>query len=308
MFTMKINSNIKYNNFKNPLNFKANSHREKYIKRSAEAKKEKNKQIAISSLAALGLTGAIIFAIKNTNNNQPQPEVITSIENAQTPTIPTEIAEETLNYVVAETLEDVNETQEILDDNINETEIDTQQPVSEEDIPIQIDEAKLENWIDSKTQDGFCDKVKKISQDINCEYYDLLALMFSESSFNPKAKCQGHVGLLQFGYQQLKEIGYNYYSVEQMSAFEQLDVANKYLKYVKSFHFQEDEYLSAGDLYAIIFLPGLSNLDILCYKGTDYYNNNSSLDKDYNGDISKLDLAVHLAHKFNQICELADAI
>ena len=56
--------------------------------------------------------------------------------------------------------------------------------------------------------------------------------------------------------------------------------------------------LSAGDLYALVFLPGRAKREVLTVKGEKYYNQNKGVDMDHNGDISKTDLARRIRAKY----------
>lgn len=82
-----------------------------------------------------------------------------------------------------------------------------------------------------------------------------------------------------------------------MSPMEQLDLVEKYLTIAKSYSFSPNARLSAGDLYAITFLPGRANQDVLCRNGEDFYKQNKGLDQNQDGVITKKDLELHLSKK-----------
>lgn len=145
----------------------------------------------------------------------------------------------------------------------------------------------------------FVNKTKLVAFNLNCNYDDLLALMNSESGLNPKAQhgSSGAVGLIQFtgvAIQQMnKSYGLNLTKdkIKNMSAIEQLDLVEKYLKMSKKMALSDNARLSAADLYSLTFLPGRASRDTLTQKGEGYYASNSGLDLDRDGKITKSDLA-----------------
>ena len=164
----------------------------------------------------------------------------------------------------------------------------------------------------SKLDANFLNKVKEVAKSLNCDYKDLLAVMNSESGLNPKTwNGKTAVGLIQFTDDSIKELnrvhGLNLTKdkIAKMSAIEQLDLVEKYLKIAKSYTFKANERLSAGDLYAITFLPGRANREVLCTKGErnsngqllNYYESNP-LDLDGDNKITKSDLEKHLSKKY----------
>ena len=91
-----------------------------------------------------------------------------------------------------------------------------------------------------------------------------------------------------------------------MSPVEQLDIVEKCLLMNKKQAFgNTNKKMTAADLYAIVFLPGRANNEVLCTKGErksngkllNYYEKNSGLDKNKDNKITKTDLAQHLAAK-----------
>lgn len=151
----------------------------------------------------------------------------------------------------------------------------------------------------------FINKVKSIAKDLNCNYDDLLAVINSESGFNPKAvnRSSGAVGLIQFTSCAIKDLNRIYglnltkEKIYNMSAMEQLDLVHKYLKIAKNISFPSSARLSAGDLYAILFLPGRASNNVLTKKGEAYYDAQPSLDYNKDGCISKQDLAQRVNSK-----------
>ena len=163
-----------------------------------------------------------------------------------------------------------------------------------------------------KLDKNFLNRVKEVAKNLNCDYKDLLAVMNSESGLNPTAwNGTTAVGLIQFTDKSVAELnrvhGLNLTKekIARMSPMEQLDITEKYLKIAKSYNFSSDARLSAGDLYAITFLPGRANREVLCTKGErgkngqllNYYESNP-LDKDGDNRITKSDLEKHLAGKY----------
>lgn len=165
---------------------------------------------------------------------------------------------------------------------------------------------------------GFIDRVKLMAKNLNCDYKDLLALFNSESALNPQTgldektgKIKGAVGLIQFTDKAIEELNRKHNlnltkeKILKMSAIEQLDIAEKYLKIAKSRIFADNERLSAGNLYAITFLPGRANRSILCTSGEknskgellNYYEENTGLDINKDGKITKDELAQRLQNK-----------
>ncbi len=149
----------------------------------------------------------------------------------------------------------------------------------------------------------FINKTKQVAQNLNCDWKDLMALMQAESGINPQAWNGGSaVGLIQFTDYSIADLNRVYglnltkEKIAQLSGVEQLDLVEKYLKLAKSFKFPENARLSAGDLYAITFLPGRADRDVLATRGENYYRNNP-IDEDGDGVISKKDLEIRLNKK-----------
>lgn len=142
-------------------------------------------------------------------------------------------------------------------------------------------------------------KIKDIAERLNCNPQDLMAIINSESGFNPQAKNKrsGATGLIQFMPKTAEWLGTSIEELSQMSAIEQLDFVEKYLKIIKQSVFPKDHKLTGAELYALIYLPKHAAKDNLAYEGTAYYNQNRGLDKDNDGIISKKDLAMVIKSK-----------
>lgn len=153
----------------------------------------------------------------------------------------------------------------------------------------------------STTKD-FQTRLNEVAEALVCKPEDLLALMNSESGLKANARNksgQGAVGLIQFTTPAIQELNRHGVNVTKeqlasMSAVEQLDYIEKYLKIAKSYKFSANHPLSAGDLYAINFLPGRAGRDVLTSRGDTYYAANKGLDMNRDGQITKDDLAKRL--------------
>lgn len=156
-----------------------------------------------------------------------------------------------------------------------------------------------------KLDKHFLRKVKKVAKKLNCDYKDLLALINSESGFDPKAKCGSYVGLIQFGDAAVEELrtkcGYKNLTKEQipnMSRLQQLELTEKLLMYIKKWKFSPNAKLSAGDLYAMILAPGRSNREVLYSKGESGYNpTNAKMDYNKDGKITKSEMSRRIREK-----------
>lgn len=161
-----------------------------------------------------------------------------------------------------------------------------------------------------KLDKNVLNKVKQMAQNLNCDYKDLLAVINNESGFDTKAQNGGAVGLIQFtgvARAELKRVYGINVTKEQilnMTAIQQLDLAEKLWKNAKKSVFGENARLSGPDLYALIFLPARANREVLCVKGErdkngkllGYYEQNP-MDANGDGKLTKSDLQVRLNKK-----------
>ena len=155
-----------------------------------------------------------------------------------------------------------------------------------------------------KIDPDFMYKVQKIAADLKCSTDDLLAVMNAESGLDAQAQNisgRGAVGLIQFTDAAIEELNRHGCNItkeqlKNMDALEQLDYVEKYLKIAKSYKFSEDEELSAGDLYAIVFLPGRADREVLSERGESYYSSNIGLDINRDGKITKSELENRVNH------------
>lgn len=143
-------------------------------------------------------------------------------------------------------------------------------------------------------------KIKDISERLHCNPHDLMAVINSESGFNPQArnKHSGATGLIQFMPRTAKALGTSTEELAEMSALDQLDYVEKYLQSIKKSVFKKDHNLTGAELYALVYLPKNAAKEELAHEGSKYYNLNRGLDKDKDGVISKADLAQVVQSKY----------
>ena len=182
--------------------------------------------------------------------------------------------------------------------------------------PVQNDDstAKEENNIDSentpdvrrgsrkvKISKAVKKRVQEIAQKINCDPNDLLGVIFAESSFRTVPKNwdgKSAVGLIQFTQICIDELNKQHglnltkAKIAKMNVMQQLDLAEKALLIEKrTAGFATDARLSAGDLYAMNFLPKNARKDIVAQRGGVAYARNKGLDTNKDGKITKTELS-----------------
>ncbi len=150
-----------------------------------------------------------------------------------------------------------------------------------------------------KSQYGkaFLKKVKQIAKRLNCNYRDLLGVMNSESGINAAAKNPNGSasGLIQFIESTANSLGTTCAALRRMSPVDQLDYVEKYLQRMKSAAgFSSNHKLSAGELYALVFLPARAKREVLASSGEAYYAANRGLDKNHDGKITKDELGARV--------------
>ncbi len=161
----------------------------------------------------------------------------------------------------------------------------------------------LTTALDNKLGSGFSAKLEQVAKNLNCEPSDLLGMMQSESGINPKAYNNngGATGLIQFMPSTAKSLGTSTQALLNMSASEQLDYVEKYFKNLTGGSGQK---LTGGDLYTLCFLPAYLNREVLCSSSGDtakYYNANSGLDADGDGNITKTELNNRIQNKYKEV-------
>lgn len=158
------------------------------------------------------------------------------------------------------------------------------------------------NPAEVKSNMSFKEKVESVAKSLNCKSEDLLAVMNSESGLKANAinkSGQGAVGLLQFTTPAIKELNKHGIKITKeellkMDAVKQMDYVEKYLKIAKSYSFAKDAKLTAGDLYALTFLPGRASREVLTKNGENFYSCNRPLDINNDGQITKSDLEARM--------------
>lgn len=144
----------------------------------------------------------------------------------------------------------------------------------------------------------FLERVVEISNDLQIDPDDLMAVMAWESRFNPhEENATGAYGLIQFTNISLAEINekngttYSKKNLEKMDAMEQLELV--YLHYKPKAGLMHD----IGDVYLVTFAPSFvdgtyKDDNTILYssqKSIDDYNANKNLDKENKGYITKGD-------------------
>jgi hypothetical protein len=128
-----------------------------------------------------------------------------------------------------------------------------------------------------------------------------MAVMNSESGIKHTAvnKKSNATGLIQFMPKTAKGLGTSVDKLKAMSAVQQLDYVEKYLKkQKKAAGFADNHKLSAGELYALVFLPGRAGREVLTTSGEKYYSWNKGLDKNKDGKITKAELGIRVRTTF----------
>lgn len=166
---------------------------------------------------------------------------------------------------------------------------------------------------DLNLSDEFYNKIVKISKDIKCDPNDLMGLINLETNrtFDPSIKNGiGATGLIQFlpdvteddiekGAEKdmVKRVGKRTSELAKMSAEEQLDYVEKYLKS----HIKEKKItgqLDGATLYSLVFWPKAANQGndyVIAKQGSRVYEQNPLLDKDKSDKaITKNDLGERL--------------
>lgn len=139
----------------------------------------------------------------------------------------------------------------------------------------------------------FLDKVKQVAKNLNCNYRDLLAVMNSESSIKADAqnKNGGATGLIQFMPKTAQGLGTSTNALKNMTPVQQLDYVERCIRQSKRMAgFADNERLSGGQLYALVFLPARAKKEVLTAQGEVYYAPNKGLDANKDGKITKSEL------------------
>ena len=159
----------------------------------------------------------------------------------------------------------------------------------------------------------FHTKLMKLADELNCTYEDLITVMNFESGLDPNEGAGSKykpVGLIQFTSNTIEALNQKYSlnltkeAVAKMSAEEQIDLVEKYLKMCKESapRVRNKKKLDAADLYSLIILPARAGKDILCQEGEknskgkllNYYESNKGIDVSNDGVITRADVLAKL--------------
>lgn len=169
--------------------------------------------------------------------------------------------------------------------------------VDEDPEKISYDAKELkEKWSNKKPHltDSFYKKVVKIAKELNCSPDSLMAVMNAESGIKATAKNPNSsaTGLIQFMASTAKELGTTTEALKNMSEEQQLKYVEKYLKNMKKVAgLKKKDFVDAGTLYALVFLPGRAGQEVLTTSEEKYYAANYKvLDHNSDGKITKSEL------------------
>ncbi|MFK7921346.1 MAG: transglycosylase SLT domain-containing protein [Bacteroidia bacterium] len=154
---------------------------------------------------------------------------------------------------------------------------------------------------------SFEKKVGQIGAELGVPPEWLMAVMYSESRFNPgvsNSKGSGAVGLIQFMVPTVKELnvrmGTKYYmkDILAMNAVEQMELVAEYFHTIKE---RYGPYKSLTDLYLAVLYPRARGKDY-CYalyaKPTQAYLMNSGLDENKDGRVTVSDIDKRMQRMF----------
>ena len=144
--------------------------------------------------------------------------------------------------------------------------------------------------------DKFYQGIISISNAVNCNPSDLLALMNSESGLGTKPNQGSARGLIQIVPSTAKLLNTTTDEIEKMTPEQQISLVKKCLLLEKeAAGFKPEDKLNGGQLYAINFLPNeyrKSKNGVLSVKGDKYYSSNAEhLDVNKDDKITVNDLA-----------------
>ncbi|MEL4106262.1 transglycosylase SLT domain-containing protein [Oscillospiraceae bacterium WX1] len=166
------------------------------------------------------------------------------------------------------------------------------------------------NWAGKYITDEFKSKVLEVSDNLEINPDDLMAVMaFESAGINPTAqnKQSGATGIIQFMPSTAKSLGTSTEELVGMSAIEQLDYVYKYFKpYKGKIHSIEDAYMAVFMPVAVgkpnDFILGKKDSKEFLVKGLSYgsvYAQNSGLDINKDGIITKEEAAQRITDKRN---------
>lgn len=150
-------------------------------------------------------------------------------------------------------------------------------------------------------------KVRQVARDLDIPPEWLMAVMYTESRFDPSVqnfKGSGATGLIQFMVPTVRELnvrmGTKYYmsDIRQMQAEDQMVLVQEYLNTIRE---RYGEFNSLTDLYLGILYPRAIGQDY-CYTLFAYpskkYKQNSGLDENRDNTVTVSDIDLRLKRKF----------
>ena len=147
--------------------------------------------------------------------------------------------------------------------------------------------------------DAFEEKVKIVASNLDIPPEWLMAVMYSESRFNPSVRNHrgsGATGLIQFMVPAVKDLnrrlGTRFYmhDIRQMSANEQMDLVQEYLQTMRE---RYRDFESLTDLYLAILYPKALEKEgnyIMYSRPSRMYAQNIGLDENKDGSVSVSDI------------------
>ncbi|MEO0470621.1 MAG: transglycosylase SLT domain-containing protein [Bacteroidota bacterium] len=154
---------------------------------------------------------------------------------------------------------------------------------------------------------GFEDKVEQVASRLQVPPEWLMAVMYSESRFNPSItnqKGSGAVGLIQFMVPAVKELnvrmGTKLYmkDIQAMPAVEQMNLVEEYFNVIRE---RYGDYNSLTDFYLAVLYPKARDQDY-CYslyaKPTRSYEQNAGLDENRDGRVTVSDIDKRMQRLF----------
>jgi len=151
-------------------------------------------------------------------------------------------------------------------------------------VPI-IEEFKY-NWTGEHVTDDFKKKVIDISDQLQIDQDDLMAVMAFESRFDPAIQNYNTnaTGLIQFMPSTAESLGTTIDQLASMSAVDQLDYVYEYFKP------RTGTMNNLGDIYMAVLWPraiGEDDSYVLWSQGTNTYNWNAGLDVNSDGSVTR---------------------
>ncbi|HMS51858.1 MAG TPA: transglycosylase SLT domain-containing protein [Chitinophagales bacterium] len=150
--------------------------------------------------------------------------------------------------------------------------------------------------------DSFTKKVKKIASRLKIPPEWLMAVMYSESKFDPavvNTQGTGAVGLIQFTPEKARMLNTSTEALKKMTALEQLDYVEDYFKLMSKSY--ERKYETLTDFYLAVLEPAAIGEDA-CYtlyvKPAKDYTRNEILDENNDGKVSLQDIEKRMKRMF----------